>query len=149
MKQTIRSFAVGLFTSSLILGVAFYLEEPEETTSQELTPEEMKETIEGQGYYVLEQDQYDSLLNLKDQDQEPEKEEGKAQETFIYTLDIVSGTTTPDIADRLESAGIIENGQEFEEVMEDGDYSRFIQLGEATVSSKMNLTEIAEAITSK
>ncbi|MBA2173590.1 hypothetical protein H0266_01645 [Halobacillus locisalis] len=156
MKQTIRTFALGLLTATTALGVTYYMEEPSsEPHQKQLTLEDMMTEVEKQGYAVLSNQELTALENDSSPREAPknsEKEDEEIPETekvYVYSLDIVQGTTSDDISRKLAQAGIIEKASELEQYMAVNDYSRFIQVGQATIDSDMTLNEIAKAITSK
>ena len=80
---------------------------------------------------------------------EKDQDNPETEKVYVYSLDIVQGTTSDDISRKLAEAGIIEQASDLEQYMSVNDYSRFIQVGQATINSDMSLNQIAKAITSK
>ncbi|WP_079479660.1 endolytic transglycosylase MltG [Halobacillus salinus] len=151
MKHLLRSFSLGLFVATVLLGGTLYLQPQEAETSLAKKGGDTKDMIahvESSGYHVLSNEEFESL-NQKKKDKEAAPDESNIEKVFVYSLDIVSGTTTEDISKKLEEAGVIDQASELEQYMSLNDYSRFIQVGQATVNSDMSLNEIAKAITSK
>ncbi|MCA0970077.1 hypothetical protein LCM20_05730 [Halobacillus litoralis] len=155
MKHTVRSFSLGLLTATTILGITYYLEEPELPAPAEpvdaMGTEEMIQQIEEDGYRVLTQQDVQSLKEpSQPEPSEPDQHQAdQVQEIYVYTLDIVPGTTSEDISQKLANAGLIDEAETLEQYMVVNDYSRFIQVGQATIRSDMTLSEMAQAITSK
>ena len=61
MKQTIRTFALGLLTATTVLGVTYFMEAPSPETSKPLTIEEMMAEVERRGYEVLSNQEFAAL----------------------------------------------------------------------------------------
>lgn len=154
MKQTIRTFALGLLTATTVLGVTYFMEAPSPETSKPLTIEEMMAEVERRGYEVLSNQEFAALQSEptpSDTSETTEKDQDnpETEKVYVYSLDIVQGTTSDDISRKLAEAGIIEQASDLEQYMSVNDYSRFIQVGQATINSDMSLNQIAKAITSK
>lgn len=156
MKPFIRSFSLGLFIAASLLGATYYLHPTSPSiasvSEEELNMEDMVAKIENEGYHVLTNEELDSLKkqnSTNDQEKAKSSKESHVEKIYVYSLDIVPGTTTEDISKKLENAGIIEEANELEQYMAVNDYSRFIQVGQATIDSNMSLSSIAKAITSK
>ena len=66
-----------------------------------------------------------------------------------YVLTVTSRTISRDVARKLESAGIIDDSEEFNDYLCDNGYASNIQNGKFTITSDMSYKEIAETITSK
>ncbi|SFD54352.1 hypothetical protein SAMN05216238_102141 [Lentibacillus persicus] len=174
MKQTIRSFAIGLLTAGLVMLGIFYFGDYSQSDAQgNLTTEEMIKTVESEGYHVLTESEYISASvqsedsaetnegeentqedssdedENTDTDGEQEENSGNAEETeqTSYTLTVESGVIPSEISQTLEDNDIIEDAGAFTSFMEDEGYSQLIQLGEFDLSSNMDHHEIAETIT--
>lgn len=74
MKQPIRAFSVGLFTSGIILLIIFLFFGDTNKTKSKLSDEEMTEALEDNGYHVLTDSDYVSLSVGQDEEQEGEKD---------------------------------------------------------------------------
>lgn len=88
MKQSIRYFAVGLLTSSVILLFAFSFIDKSATNIEETSTEELVEAVEADGYHVLSSSEYISLSTKAtsgDEDEDTvvddEKDKDKEKET--------------------------------------------------------------------
>ncbi|MGR9049361.1 hypothetical protein ACQ4XT_12120 [Halobacillus faecis] len=149
MKQWIRSYALGLLTAVIVFAISYWNTETTSSTGVEMenSTEELIEQLESKGYQAITMDEWKTLKeNDNRQSQTPPPVE---EPITTFSIDVVPGTTTDDISDKLIQAQIIEDAAEFESFMKENDYSRYIQIGQATLNSDMSLQEIAEAITSK
>lgn len=74
MKQPIRAFSVGLFTSGIILLIIFIFFGDTNKTKTQLSDEEMTAALEDKGYHVLSDADYVSWSVGKDEDKDGEKD---------------------------------------------------------------------------
>ncbi|WP_077621499.1 endolytic transglycosylase MltG [Sediminibacillus massiliensis] len=153
MKQTIRSFALGIFLSVTLLAAIFFLENNEEKEPA-VSVSEMIETIESEGYEVYTHQQAESLKNTavqektdsKQETEQKEEQEDKPAETVIT---VTEGMTTSQLVNQLTSAEIIEDEQSFIDFLIENDYSKKIQIGKFGLEKDMTYKEIAERLTGK
>lgn len=61
MKQTIRSFALGLLVAGVIILATFYFTGDTRQAAQKLSTDEMIASIENEGYHVLSESEYISV----------------------------------------------------------------------------------------
>ncbi|RLL48529.1 hypothetical protein D8M04_02010 [Oceanobacillus piezotolerans] len=61
-------------------------------------------------------------------------------------MSIKPGMLTSEISSLLEENNIIEDAFEFDQYLNENDYSLYVQLGEYTLTSDMSFYEIAETI---
>lgn len=73
-------------------------------------------------------------------------DEESANESTSYTLSIEPGMLTSEISSLLEENNIIEDSFEFDQYLNENDYSEYVQLGEFDLTSDMSFYEIAETI---
>lgn len=148
MKQWIQAFSIGLLTSTAVLGITYWnTESPEaEVITESMSEQDMMDDLEQSGYRVLSNEEWAAV---KAENPSTQKAEPSSSGETTYTIDIAEGTTTPEIGEKLVDAGIIEDADDFTAFMEDGGYSRYIQIGQATVKSTMSFEEMAGAMTSK
>ncbi|GGJ47820.1 hypothetical protein [Virgibacillus salexigens] len=174
MKQPIRMFGIGLLTAGVIMLGTYFFFSGSVNTVDNLTNDELVSIIEEKGYHVLSNSEYiaasvnessaqseESKENNKnaesdnsstDQEKEDsandkEKDQAEEDKPKTYTLHIEEGMASSDISSSLEENEIIDDSSEFNDYMEENDYSLRVQLGEFEVNSDMSLYEIAEAIT--
>src|SRR5690625_2512161 len=74
MKQSIRYFAVGLLTSSVILFFAFSFMDESAIKVEDGSSEELIEAVEADGYHVLSSSEYISLSTKATGEEESEEE---------------------------------------------------------------------------
>ncbi|GEN52066.1 endolytic transglycosylase MltG [Halobacillus faecis] len=149
MTQWIRSYALGLLTATLVFAISYWNIDatPKTASKEEYKTDELIEQLESEGYRTVTIDEWKSMQEKNNKKASPPPPIKEPVTTF--SIDIVSGTTTDEISRKLIQANIIEDAYEFETFMKENDYSRYIQIGQATLNSGMSLQEIAEAITSK
>ncbi|WP_079708497.1 hypothetical protein [Paraliobacillus ryukyuensis] len=164
MKQILRSFALGLLTATVLLGVFYMLDNDKELKDNQtgtLSTEEMKQELEAQGYTVegiaeqQPEEENTADQKQKDQDQENDNEETSPseeqqtppKEIRIYSLHIESGMTISEIAGVLANASIIEDENALISFLNKNDYATSIQIGTFELTSEMSIDEIAATIT--
>lgn len=149
MKQSIRTFALGILCATLLLGVTYYLTDASETAN-EISQAETITKLEQDGYVVS-----NTGTDYQNSNENPEMEQPSDQETsnqngseesFTYTLTIEAGMSPKEIIEKLYNANIIEDEQEFAQYLNENNYRTSIQIGEFEVSSDMTNEEVAETI---
>ncbi|MBX0358723.1 hypothetical protein [Halobacillus sp. Nhm2S1] len=149
MKQWIQSYALGLLTATLVFAISYWNIDatPKTAAEEEYKTDELIDQLESEGYRTVTMDEWKTLQEKNKNEATPPPPIKEPVTTF--SIDIASGTTTDEISKKLIQANIIEDAAKFETFMKENDYSRYIQIGQATLNSGMSLQEIAEAITSK
>ncbi|HHU19486.1 MAG TPA: endolytic transglycosylase MltG [Bacilli bacterium] len=171
MKHFLRTYALGLLTATLIIGIYyFYLAEQDIVIEKiEMTESEMIETLESAGFYIFKtdptktneteptleddqtiSDQLDS--NLDDDDLDPtdvdQVETGNNDQTsnqsFILTIE--PGMTVTQVAEFLVANEMIADRNELASYLVDNNYGTNIQIGEFELNQDMTLAEIVELI---
>ncbi|GAA4070727.1 hypothetical protein [Amphibacillus indicireducens] len=171
MKHFLRTYALGLLTATLIIGIYyFYLAEQDIVIEKiEMTESEMIETLESAGFYIFKtdptktneteptleddqtiSDQLDS--NLDDDDLDPtdvdQVETGNNDQTsnqsFILTIE--PGMTVTQVAEFLVANEMIADRNELARYLVDNNYGTNIQIGEFELNHDMTLAEIVELI---
>ncbi|MGP4061704.1 hypothetical protein [Halobacillus sp. H74] len=148
MKHLIRSYSIGLLTAAIVVGITYWNSEEPSVEVKEKSPgtEEMISQLEEDGYHVVSNEEWEAQQQTTASSSDKEKEKSTL---VTFSIDIVSGTNSTEISQKLQQANIIDDANAFETFMKENDYSRFIQIGQATLNSEMTHQEIAEAITSK
>ncbi|WP_226583044.1 hypothetical protein [Halobacillus litoralis] len=148
MKQWIQSYSLGLITATACLAITYWNTESQEAVNvpTPLTEEEMISKVEEKGYRIVTNEEWAALNAEGKIEEEPAS---PVSRPITLSMDISPGTTTPEISRKLLETNIIEDAESFESYMEDHEYSRYIQIGQATLTSDMSFKQIAEAITSK
>lgn len=160
MKQPIRYFSIGLLTSSVILLLAFYFFDNGTVSTDNLSVEEMTETLKADGYHVVTEKEFISLSvndedesktdSTVDNDQKKENTDKKQEEKTdkkTYTINIKSGMLPSEISEILAENDIIKDADKFDQYLEKEEYSKYIQLGKHKLNSEMSTEEVAEALT--
>ncbi|MFS0751434.1 hypothetical protein [Oceanobacillus sp. 1P07AA] len=177
MKHHIRAFAVGLFTSALIILIVFFLVQDSQTPIEDVKAEELIPVLEDQGYAILSQEEYISYSvngndsdnksatnhesededtveskeeteNNKEDEEENSEEESEQDSAVEYKLTVETGMASSEISDILENEDIIESASDFNNYLEDNDYAINVKPGTFELSSDMSHFDIAEVITS-
>ncbi|KHE67283.1 endolytic transglycosylase MltG [Halobacillus sp. BBL2006] len=151
MKQTVRSFALGLLTATIILGFFYWTDsDTKQTQSKPMSQSEMIHTLEESGYHIFDDDELRQISAENNESKESQKEKETTEiPPTSYAIDVVKGTTSKEISLKLEEAGVIEKAEEFDQYIKENQLSRYIQIGQVTLNSTMTFKEIAEAITSQ
>src|SRR5690625_2392136 len=190
MKQTVRSFSIGLLTAGVIMLIGFYFFGSESAQTKELTVDELATLVEEEGYRIIAEEEYISLSVNNDnssqaneeenedneeseedpdeieedsaeedsteennsgedsnEEESEDNEENEEEDITTYTLNIEPGMTSSEFSSLLEENDIVEDASEFNQYIEDEDYSLRVQIGEFDLSSDMTIYEIAEEIT--
>lgn len=168
-KRVLQAFSAGIFTSTSILTLTFYLGgyhkpavvenkitesdvesyllENEQIAISKKDYEEYTKLRESastkQNMTKQKEESSDSKQNNKPAEEKP-KEEPKSKST---TITIKEGMTTSDVSKLLESAGIIKSSSEFNKYLIEHDYHTRVQIGTFKVQEDMSFYELAEAIT--
>jgi hypothetical protein len=153
-KQSTRAFAAGIFLSAIILIIYHYFMD---------NPQDPINNLEDQGYVILTQEeakehnekvsdlekQVDALTQNHKEDTN-EVQEGADDNTADrkkITLTVSSGMTPLEIADELESSGIIRNSSDLNSYLTNSGLADKIQIGEYELHSEMTLEEISTLLT--
>ncbi|MFQ3542769.1 hypothetical protein Q7A53_01690 [Halobacillus rhizosphaerae] len=148
MKHTIRAFSLGLLTATVIIGYTYWdqSKDSEETgPTHNLTRTQMINSLENSGYHVLNSQEFSKTANASS----AKKQQQQEDPIHYLSMDITSGTSSPEISKRLEKAEIISDAKGFEAFMKDKDYTRSIQVGWIQVNSDMSPKEIANTLIHK
>src|SRR5699024_6729452 len=161
MKQPIRAFSVGLFTSGIILLIIFIFFGDTNKTKTKLSDEEMTAALEDKGYHVLSDADYVSWSVGKDEDKDGEKDkerneyekdknyESKKVQNYTvyknnlykkvtYSITIEKDIASSDIGDDLEKHDIIDDAAKFNKFLHDEGYDLKVQIGKFKVSDDMD-----------
>ncbi|WP_456274035.1 hypothetical protein [Bacillus sp. AK031] len=151
-KQSTRAFAAGLFLSAIILIVFSYYDESKADPEAQL-----KE----QGYVILTEEEAkqrnEEVSKLQDQVETLSKNNSTAKEetetgdsdTAVseVTITVSPGMTPIEIADKLESSGVIRNASDLNSYLVNSGLADKIQIGEYQFNSDMTLEQISDLLT--
>ena len=150
---------------ALELGMVY--PDTEETSSSEVSSDDLvaddttlnEQSTEEQTTNQVSSEEKSSEENTTKEEttQETTKKEETTEETTTknstpqktYELTVTSRTTSIDVSNKLESAGIIDDADKFNDYLCDNGYSSRIQNGTFTVNSNMSYKELAEFIIRK
>ncbi|WP_163539626.1 endolytic transglycosylase MltG [Gracilibacillus sp. YIM 98692] len=153
MKPIIRSFAIGLLTATLIIGVFFYLtEEKSVDKSNLLSEEDMLDNLEDSGYFIYSEDMEQKLTEhvnkaKNEATEENDNEENHAPKLVYYNISIDRGMSVSDVASKLVEKEVISNENRLIEYLENEELSHHIQIGSFEIHNQMSIEEITNAIT--
>lgn len=116
----------------------------EKQTSEEQTSE--KQTSETQSSSEENTDDRTETTTTEPQTDETETTTS-SDDNVSCTVTVTSRTTSYDVARQLESGGIIEDADDFDDYLCDNGYAYRIQNGKYTITKGMNYKEMAEIIT--
>ena len=150
---------------ALELGMVY--PDTEETSSSEVSSDDLvaddttlnEQSTEEQTTNQVSSEEKSSEENTTKEEttQETTKKEETTEETTTknntpqktYELTVTSRTTSIDVSNKLESVGIIDDADKFNDYLCDNGYSSRIQNGTFTVNSNMSYKELAEFIIRK
>ncbi|MFG6114328.1 hypothetical protein ACGTN9_04020 [Halobacillus sp. MO56] len=156
MKLFVRAFALGLLACSSVFFIIWNSENTPHVQSMEKTIESLSQ----KGYIVLEKSAYEKKLTQQhkppkkaehSKDDKVNKDEkssnnGKQKKVVIK---IEQGMSSNAIAAILEKENMIMDQINFQQYLDEADYSRYLQVGTFELNNEMSYKEIAKEITSK
>ncbi|WP_017472582.1 hypothetical protein [Amphibacillus jilinensis] len=158
MKHTLRTFALGLLTATLVIGYQYYLEDEEpEVIETDMSEQEMINALETAGYYIAESEpnlqediaSEDDQVEEDEEDNETNEDTNANDESNHFILTIESGMTISQVADYLIVASLIDSRSEFTDYLSEHGYGNNIQVGQFELSRDMTLEEVVETIASQ
>jgi len=162
-KRVLQAFSAGIFTSTTILTLTFYLggyhkpavvkEKVTQTDVESYLADNEQVAISKQEYKEYQQLKDDAkeqnMTKQKEEDKKPKQDEKPVEEAKpkLISITIKEGMATSEVSKLLESAGIIESSSEFTKYLIEHDYHTRVQIGTFEVREDMSFYELAEAIT--
>lgn len=148
----LRAFAGGIMVSTVLMGTAYYLDEPEtEGKAPAITEEAVGKYLRQKGMTAVPAEEYNDLKAKKEPARQTApaapKEQAQKEASAVYTLEIKPGMTSSDISKALQSAGIIKNAAEFNEYLQKRELAGHIQVGTYHVNKEMTFSELGKIIT--
>ncbi|QKS70909.1 hypothetical protein FLK61_29745 [Paenalkalicoccus suaedae] len=126
--------------------------ENEETDVVTTTPPESNESNDSnEGNEEIpsnEEDQSNEANQQNDMSEEENNPEDTQDDPEVLTVTIAPGTSAPELANELESLGIVNNAQDFLNQLRVSGRESLVQVGEFELSSDMTRSQIIEIITS-
>ncbi|MEH7346105.1 hypothetical protein V7122_19875 [Bacillus sp. JJ1532] len=152
-KRNTRAFAFGILVAVCIIG-SFYFSALKKEKPEELTIENAKTLLADHGYIILTKDRFQAIENANKEEgketespKQPSSPSESTESVTAYTLEIIGGMVSHDIAAMLEKEKIIDDAAQFETYLEENGYSKRIQLGSFEVKAGMSYKQIAKIIT--
>lgn len=161
-KLSARSFSLGIIFTVAVTWAGTQLLAQEKSPSLSISA--AKDVLDSQGFVVLSEAEYEELKtpakveeqqNTENKTVESKKEaadansesEEEKKEEKVYKLKIISGMSPVEIAEILESEGIVKNAGKFERFLIDKDYHTEVQLGTFELKSGLDYKQVADIIT--
>lgn len=153
----LRGISIGIVIATCLLSVVYFVTPKQENA---LSKEKVEQYLSTQDLVAISKQEYEQL-KLKDtnatknetskpksEEKEEAVEEKEEEEipTQHFTLTIVSGMNSLEIANILEDNQIISSGQEFDAYLTENEINTLIQIGTFELSSDMSFEEIADII---
>lgn len=176
-NNSLRSFASGMIIATSIFTAVYFLQPSNEDSSkaeEALTEENVQQYLNEHGYISIPKQTYDELTakasengvesNEKNEDRVVQESDNrvekqaaeakhekveKSEQEKTYIITVNNGMSSNSVATMLEQYGIIESSHEFEEFLQENDWSRSIQIGTYELDSTMSYDEIGRIITKK
>ncbi|SEA97319.1 YceG-like family protein [Thalassobacillus cyri] len=156
MKLLVRAFALGLLACSSTFFIIWNSENTPHVQSMEKTIESLNQ----QGYIIMEQTTYEQKLaqqhrppkeleQSKDDKVSKEEKSSNNQNQEKVVIKIEPGMSSSAIASILEKENMIMDQINFQQYLDEADYSRYLQVGTFELNNEMSYKEIAKEITSK
>ncbi|MBE4907978.1 hypothetical protein IMZ08_07930 [Bacillus luteolus] len=155
-NSMLRGIAMGMIIATCLLSAVHFLT-PQQ--GNKLTKEDLELYLANQDLVAIPQQEYEDLQTQdtnanKNDSVKPESEKkeevvkDKEDESLKhFTLIIVSGMNSLEIANLLEDNQIISSGKEFDIYLTENELNTLIQIGTYDLSSDMSFQTIADIIT--
>lgn len=162
-NSMLRGISVGMIIATCLLSAVYFLSPKQEN---KVTKEDIELYLSNQNLVAISQQEYEDLQaddtstnkdespkpesEEKEEPKEDEEEEGSKEEEVPikqFTLTIVSGMNSLEIANLLEDYQIISSGKEFDIYLTENELNTLIQIGTYDLSSDMSFETIADIIT--
>lgn len=151
-KRGLQGLAVGIFFTTALLTYFYFFQtneveshEDAEIPEIEISSEEMMDKLAEQGFVVLEEDEYNSLLKAKDEDDLETEQEPQYKGILV----VKPGMNSTQVSELLAELNIIDDAQAFIDYLIEQNLTTNVEVGEFELHSDMTFTEIAEIITKK
>jgi hypothetical protein len=155
-RSSILSLGIGLFLAGAVFQIQHISKSDENTSSQAINEEayeksqaELKIVKQQLAQLQLDLDNAKKVQMTEVSGNIEEKESPAQKSTTSSILIVQSGMNSKDISSALESTGIIQKKQDFEDYLDAQNLTGLIQIGEYELDSSMTMKQIAEKITKK
>ncbi|RLQ98223.1 endolytic transglycosylase MltG [Falsibacillus albus] len=156
-RRAARFFAAGITFAIIVMFIFLkFFPQPEGKST-----ETEKASWKQKGYTIVKSESYTALkkqlsqaekqldqVQTNHKDSSAETGNGDKQKIITrFHLVVHSGMTTSEISNELEKAGIVDNGQDFNDYLIKHKYQLILQIGEYDLMSNMDYETIAKIIT--
>ena len=155
-SNSIRSFAFGILIAAGVTGLVYFTAPNEANGNKEsdtkkvvetASPEEMKKSLEDQGYIIHTTEEWNNVVsNSLEKEEEEQQTPGEEKVIYRTMISVSSGMTSIDVGDVLKQTGIIDDSFAFSKEVENRGLSSGLKPGIYEVNSEMSLDELIAAI---
>jgi hypothetical protein len=155
-SNSIRSFAFGILIAAGVTGLVYFTAPNEANGNKEhdtkkvvetASPEEMKKSLEDQGYIIHTTAEWNNVVsNSLEKEEEEQQTPGEEKVIYRTMISVSSGMTSIDVGDVLKQTGIIDDSFAFSKEVENRGLSNGLKPGIYEVNSEMSLDEIIAAV---
>jgi hypothetical protein len=155
-SNSIRSFAFGILIAAGVCGLVYFTAPDEANSNKEsdtkevvetASPEEMKKSLEDQGYIIHTTEEWNNVVsNSLEKEEEEQQTQGEEKVIYRTMISVSSGMTSIDVGDVLKQTGIIDDSFAFSKEVENRGLSKGLKPGIYEVNSEMSLDEIIAAV---
>ncbi len=158
-RSGLRGFAFGILIACAVIAYYYFQVAPQQkektAKAAPLTEENVTAYLDNHKMVAISQSKFDEWhkdaqkaadANSKNTSS---KDKSKTDQAKVYStvLNIQSGMTTKNIADKLLADHIIKDKTPFYHYMDTNKLEKYVQLGKYKITSKMSIPEIAKTIT--
>ena len=155
-SNSIRSFAFGILIAAGVCGLVYFTAPNEANGNKEsdtkkvvetASPEEMKKSLEDQGYIIHTTEEWNNVVsNSLEKEEEEQQTPGEEKVVYRTMISVSSGMTSIDVGDILKQTEIIDDSFAFSKEVENRGLSSGLKPGIYEVNSEMSLDELIAAI---
>ena len=154
-SNSIRSFAFGILIAAGVCGLVYFTAPDEANSNKEsdtkevvetASPEEMKKSLEDQGYIIHTTEEWNNVVSNSLEKEEKQQTPGEEKVIYRTMISVSSGMTSIDVGDVLKQTGIIDDSFAFSKEVENRGLSGGLKPGIYEVNSEMSLDELIAAI---
>lgn len=153
-KNGVRGLASGLLIATIVLSYFFYYhgendktkpsEQAQEKSSDSISENEIKAFADQNDMIILTETEYNELKDNAGQEAEEPQEE---KVIYQLLLDVPSGTSSQEVAQRLEKTKIIDNAEAFMKDLKAKNLETAVKQGSYQLNSNMSIDEIIAIVT--
>ncbi|AZB43625.1 hypothetical protein CEF21_15645 [Bacillus sp. FJAT-42376] len=153
-RKSIQAFSAGIITATAILSISYYLIPKEEAGPKQVTEKEVASYLANEGEVSVSREKYEDLVKAKEAAVSPEKEQPAekapaaepAPKKETYRLFIYEGTTTSEIAEKLEKGKVVKSANDFAEYLIKTDLHTKVRQGGYKLPTGLSNEEAAKLL---